>query len=186
MNDTLQKLILTAASLGFVQGLHAAENVDIDRVMACADERDDARRLACYDGAVASMKTPAGEAPAAPAPTVAPTPAPKPAAPPVVLAPADEFGVGGSAVARQRRSEQEQENKNNSAETRSITAEVAEVTSRPRGELVITLNNGQVWVQKDPERYSIKPGDQVTIKAGTLGSFHLANGKRSTRVTRVK
>lgn len=185
-SGNLKQIILMATTLAIASSLGAAEHVNVDRVIACANEPDDARRLACYDSAMAKVKTPVSETQPAPAPTAATKPAvPEPAARPAVPATADDFGVNGSAVARQRRSEQEQEK--SEAEPRSLSAEVTEVTKQPLGQLVITLKNGQVWMQKDAERYfPVKPGDQVTINAGTLGSFHLVNGKRSTRVTRVK
>lgn len=181
----LKQIILMATTMAVVPAAGAMERVNVDRIIACANEPDDARRLACYDSAIAKAKAPVSETQSAPAPIAATKPAvPEPAAPPAVVATEDEFGVDGSLVARQRRAEQDQEK--SKVEARSISAEVAEVSSRPRGELVVTLNSGQVWVQKDAERFPIKPGDHVTINAGTLGSFHLVNGKRSTRVTRVK
>ena len=59
----------------------------------------------------------------------------------------------------------------------------------PHGELLLTLDNGQVWQQKAGDRaMRIKVGDAVTIRRASLGSFLLtsqtANG--SMRVTRVK
>ena len=33
-----------------------------------------------------------------------------------------------------------------------MTATVTAIDKRPRGELVVTLDNGQVWAQKSPER----------------------------------
>jgi hypothetical protein len=185
MRSKLKQIILATATLAVVSGVGAAERIDVARVIACADERDDARRLACFDSATASVKTPVAEKSPPAAPTAAAKPAVSaPAVPPAVVAPADEFGITGSAVARQRRNEEEQAQAK--VEARSISATVTEVTARPYGELVVTLDNAQVWMQKDPARFPIKPGDQVTINAGTLGSFHMVNGNRSTRVTRVK
>ena len=64
---------------------------------------------------------------------------------------------------------------------------VAAIDKRPRGELVITLDNGQVWAQKEAGAYfPLKVGDPVAILAGTLGSFRLIAGNRATAVTRVQ
>ena len=56
------------------------------------------------------------------------------------------------------------------------------------GELVVTLENNQVWVQIDVDNKArVKAGDTVTIKRGTLGSYLLVspNGV-ATRVRRSK
>lgn len=165
MTSILQRTVLVAALATAIPVAHSAAPVDVDRVVACASERDDARRLACYDAAVAGPKHPT-QAPKEPKPT------------------ATEFGVTGSAVARQRSQEQEQ---NQDEKVESLAAAVVKVSSQPRGELVVTLDNGQVWMQKKIERYfTVKPGDKVTINAGVLGSFRMINGNRSTQVTRVK
>jgi hypothetical protein len=56
-----------------------------------------------------------------------------------------------------------------------------------RSELVVTLDNGQVWAQKEVGAYfPLKAGDPVAILAGTLGSFRLICGNRATAVTRVQ
>lgn len=154
-----------------------------DALSACAKESDDARRLACYDRVSRGQTAPEAKPEQSNAPAAAVKPEPKPAEQPAATA-TDEFGVTGSAVARQRSSEQNQETK---PKVRSLSAEVTEVSWRPRGEFVVTLDNGQVWAQKDPgQRFLIKPGDRVTINAGMLGSYRLVNGPRSTQVTRIK
>lgn len=67
------------------------------------------------------------------------------------------------------------------------SATVAAIDKRPRGELVVTLDNGQVWAQKSAERYfPIAVGDSVEILSGALGSFRLIAGNRATAVTRVQ
>lgn len=181
MRSKLQRIFLAAATLAVLPPVHSTERVDVERVIACADEDDDARRLACYDEAVAFSKAPANETPAPSAPVAAAVPA---AAVPAAN-PEGDFGALGSAVARQRYSEQQQAK--DEVEVDSITAVVTEVSAQPRGELVIALDNGQTWVQKRRERYfAVEPGDKVTINAGMLGSFRMSNGKRMTQVTRIK
>jgi hypothetical protein len=62
---------------------------------------------------------------------------------------------------------------------------VKTVTTRPRGEYRIEMENGQVWVETlrtgglPPES-----GETVTIKRGTLGSFYLS--RRAGAALRVK
>jgi FKBP-type peptidyl-prolyl cis-trans isomerase len=73
-------------------------------------------------------------------------------------------------------------------ELEQLQAQVTKVSTKPHGELVVTLENGQVWTEIQTNSGArVKAGDRVTIKPGALGSFLLAapNG-RSTRVTRVR
>jgi hypothetical protein len=68
-----------------------------------------------------------------------------------------------------------------------ISATVAELDKRPHGELVFTLDNGQVWAQKNAGAYfPVKVGDAATVLAGALGSFRLIVDNRATAVTRVR
>jgi hypothetical protein len=68
-----------------------------------------------------------------------------------------------------------------------MSATVTAIEKRPRGELVVTLDNGQVWAQKNADRYfPLEVGDPVAILAGALGSFRLIAGSRATPVTRVQ
>lgn len=82
----------------------------------------------------------------------------------------------------------EQEHSTQSAQPNEITARVADVATRPHGELVLTLDNGQVWQQIETVAgWSVKAGDQVTIKAGALSSYRLvAPSGRTTKVMRTK
>jgi hypothetical protein len=72
-----------------------------------------------------------------------------------------------------------------------IRARVVTVGNQSRpGRWVITLDNGQVWAQRDtprPEANRPRPGDEVTIRRASLGSFLLTATARGTfRVARVK
>ena len=72
------------------------------------------------------------------------------------------------------------------AVTKRISAIVTGIEKRPRGELVITLDNGQVWAQKEAAYFPLKVGDPVAILAGALGSFRLIVANRATAVTQVQ
>jgi hypothetical protein len=137
----------------------AADDDLAQRIAACTREQDDARRLACFDRAAA---------PKAVAPKVETT---------------DTFGVHGSELARSRDDDKPQSD----AAPKRISATVTAIEKRARGELVVTLDNGQVWAQKEVGSYfPLKVGDPVAILAGTLGSFRLIAGSRATAVTRVQ
>jgi hypothetical protein len=134
------------------------------RIAACTRERDDAQRLACFDRAAAPQAS-----------------ADKDAAGKVDAT--QMFGVHGSELARNR---DDSDTEQGSAPTR-IAAKVAGIDKRARGELVVTLDNGQVWAQKEVGAYfPIKVGDPVTVLAGSLGSFRLVVANRATAVTRVR
>jgi hypothetical protein len=132
------------------------------RIAACTREQDDARRLACFDRAAA--------------PRAAQVAAPKVDA-------TQTFGVHGSELARSRAEDKPASD----TPPNKISATVTAIEKRARGELVVTLDNGQVWAQKEVGAYfPLKIGDPVAILAGTLGSFRLVAGNRATAVTRVQ
>jgi hypothetical protein len=68
-----------------------------------------------------------------------------------------------------------------------LNATVTAITKRARGELVVTLDNGQLWLQKDSEYVPLKTGEQITILAGALGSYRLITAAgRAMAVTRIQ
>lgn len=154
-----------------------AAEVSTEALLACANEADAARRLRCFDAAVAGLH----RAPAAPAASVAASAAKAsapPAAPPPAVAsqasPEEKFGARGDLKPEQHK------------ELSEITAKVTELGTRPYGELVLTLDNGQVWVERTPNsKIKVKVGDQVKIESGALGSFTLIANGRSSKVARA-
>jgi hypothetical protein len=155
------------------QRAHAAANGEKDAlasVRACVAERDDARRLACFDRAAAAL--PPDARLAAPAPP----PAPK-------MTPEQRFGYQGQ-IAR----EEIEKRKAEEESLQELSGRVTRVGAQAAGDFIVTLDNGQVWAQiptGSPQR--LKVGDDVTIKRASLGSFMLStpNG-RGVRVRRVK
>ncbi len=182
------KALLSLAAVLLAQQSIAQTSVE-DRLSACADVADDAARLKCYDEA---SRPPAPPAPpvveAAPAPAVEPEPAPAPAPAPAVAAepeaapdPIDDFGMTAEIAAKRGKSDAD-------SELKEIQAQVVEVSKRTRGQYVVTLDNGQVWTEKNAEPYlRIKVGDTITIKRGRLGAYRLVGrGNRATNVVRVE
>lgn len=149
----------------------------------CASVDDDAARLECYDEAFGRPDSPA---PAAATASATPVTAPvttAAAAPPAPAAKGrDEFGLTEAQI-RARDPEKAQE-----AMPSSITGKVTQVGARPTGELVVTLDNEQVWVQIDtgsPVRLEV--GDHVTIRKASLGSFLMITPSRvAVRVRRYR
>ncbi|MGP8229051.1 MAG: hypothetical protein ACLQUM_06805 [Steroidobacteraceae bacterium] len=190
MNERLRLLMVCSMLLtGAAAPLHAQSLAD--QLKQCAAQADDAQRLNCYDriarppapataGAAAPRSAPATIPPTAAVPSApAPIPAPGEAAP--AAAPnsnAAAFGISNGPLAAKRQTQS----------LKSISAVVATVTTRPRGELVVTLDNGQVWQQlMAVDYFPLEPGDTVEISSGALGSYVLsAPSKRSTKVTRIR
>lgn len=97
--------------------------------------------------------------------------------------PEEAFGVHGSELARNR----DDSGATTQESAKRVTANVTGIEKRTRGELVVTLDNGQIWAQKEVGAYfPIKVGDPATILAGSLGSYRLVVANRATAVTRVR
>ena len=139
---------------------------------ACRGERDDSKRLACYDREIDRLGTQAAGAGAAPAAPAAPA-----------LTPEERFGHE-AAMDREATRRKEQE----ARQLSELNATVTEIWTRADGLMVLTLDNGQIWKQVRPDSlFRIKAGEKVKIQPAALGSFLLSGpGKRSTRVSRVK
>jgi hypothetical protein len=167
---TLTAALLAAAAIQLARTQPAWADDDLSkRIAACTREQDDARRLACFDRA------------AAPAAAADKAVTAKPAA--ERADPAQAFGVHGSELARNREADDPKQD----TTPQRLIAKIAGIEKRARGELVFTLDNGQVWAQKEVGAYfPIDVGDPVTILAGTLGSHRLIVGSRATAVTRVR
>lgn len=161
-------VIAMAAALVTAGPARAAAPATTADFLACAAEKDDARRLACFDAAVDRTRT----APANSAPAVVAAP----------LSQEEKFGLRGEL--KQEKAQKVPELQ----ELEQLQAQVTKVSTKPHGELVVTLENGQVWTEIQTNSGArVKAGDRVAIKAGALGSFLLvAPNGRSTRVTRVR
>lgn len=164
----------------------AAEGSALERAQACVDLSDDARRLACYDAAmgVDSDSERAAGANAANPPVAQNAPvSPVPSSAPEDPTATERFGYSGD-IAREKVDREAAA----APKLKMLQARITAIERLPLGEFVVTLDNGQVWRQKSKE--SIGPlhvGDQVTIRAGALGSFRLSgSSNRSTLVQRVK
>ncbi len=184
----------------------AAKESNSNALLECAALKDPDRRLECFDNAVSAPQPPAAVqetaaspaappnepaaevapavAPAAAAPAVAPVAEVAPAVTPAAeseLSPVDEFGMNATVEARS-------DNKGRPTKRTEISSLVTHVRKRAYGELVVTLENGQVWTEKESEYgFRVKEGDTVTIRQGNFGGFRMiSRGKRSSQVVRVQ
>jgi len=218
MNRTATYLCAMAVIAGLPvtdAGAQSTANSVPAEIMACANEKDVIRRLSCYDREVAAARKSA-EAPAAPqvpmeppAPVVESAPAmpdtPPPDAPPpadagpvaaaivedtveapavAVLAP--PAGKGPEQQAAQAKKTADDFGYDRPAD--DVTAAVVALHERPYGELVISLDNGQVWEQKHVDRrFRLELGEMVTVRKGQVAGYRLSGtGNRSIQVRRIK
>jgi hypothetical protein len=197
VNSAARRILPTLAiGLASVQITAGAEDPSVaDQVRRCAAEADSVHRLACYDRVATGLSlsaAPHAQPGATPGSVGTPTAstmegsssanaaktAAAGAAPIDSTAPqAAEFGVSNGPL----------EAKRQVGKPQMMTAVVAQVTVRPHGELVVKLDNGQVWQQNEAVAYfPLKAGDKVEISVGALGSYVLwAPFRRATKVTRV-
>jgi co-chaperonin GroES (HSP10) len=164
-------------------------------ISACRAEQDDSKRLACYDRHADGLTGAPGAAPGTPAISSKPS-QPRAAAPAAGESTAgtgpavtreERFGYVGGPLAKEDAAKKADEEEAVSAE--GVVSKVTAVSQRPRGELVVTLENGQVWLQKVADSsFKVAVGDTVTVEQRTLRSFHMTRegSKRTTRVTRLE
>lgn len=140
---------------------------------------DDRARWACYDE-VFGKPVGAGSPQAPVSAGASPAAAGEQAA--VSRNPRAEFGLSEAAM-RARAAETAPESAPD-----SISATVTNVGRRSTEEMVVTLLDGQVWAQVEPDaRARLKAGDTVTIKRAALGSYLLVTPSGiATRVKRLK
>jgi hypothetical protein len=170
----MNRWVITAALAVLLSGAglapaKAAERTT-DALLACANESDDAQRLRCFDAVVVALrKAPAPVAPAAAAAVAPPPGAPAPTA-------EQKFGARGDIKPDKHEALTE------------LTGTVTALGTKPRGELIVTLDNGQVWAEiTTSSKIKLKTGDTVKIERGALGSYSLvAPNGRSSKVSRLR
>jgi hypothetical protein len=167
-----------AASAAFAQSVPPS-------VAACTSEKDSLARLVCFDREVAKYTQ--SSARVAPTPTppaaVSPPAATVVATPPPAATPKDdEFGVSGKLAKERAAAKGEVP-----AEQKELRASVTKVTIKPFGELVLELDNGQVWEQPEKKAsFIINAGDGIVIRQARFGSFMLtADSGATTRIRRI-
>jgi hypothetical protein len=186
----------TVLSFLVAAGLLAQPN--IEAVLACMKIDDGDARLACYDAqlgrapsaaqangprtsggsAAATAVVETGTAPVAAAATAVAAPAAQASAAPA--RPEDDFGL----TAEQRDARAAETKRADKTDHITAIVKTAKMTASRR--LLVTLDNGQQWVQVEPSRTQyFFEGDRITIKKAALGSF-LASGPRSGTGIRIR
>jgi hypothetical protein len=155
-------LVFSMATLAGIEGAFAGP-VAPERVLEqCGVVAEKEERIACYDRL---------NPPRAPAPESAP-------------AKVAEFGLSDEMKRRQ----QESERAAGRAPSTTMEARVQNVSERPHGELLLELDNGQIWAQTERRAGTlIRVGESVTISRGALGSYQLvASSGASAWVKRIQ
>ena len=190
------RLVRITLLLGISVSALSATSPTAGDLARCAGIAAPDARLACYD-ALAGRSAPA--AAAAPTPTL-PAPAPPtagaatsatpaaPAAPPAptsVASFASDPRNFGLTEAQQHAQAQPHAAPEGPA---SVQARVTKLIDNRAGRAYVVLDNGQTWVFVDAaDDARLSPGDPVTIKRGSLGSFlMLTPSKHSFHVRRTQ
>ncbi len=192
------RAILAVAAIGFAAAAGGAERVvDVSELARCAAVSGANERLQCFDTLAASaipgsravegsVQPPAAGAQAANASQPAVAAQPGPSAPPVasgatLTAPVSvnpddpvNFGLNTRQLKVMPKGPD------------AIKAIVSTLTEDRLNHVYLLLDNEQTWSLLDPDPH-VRPGDSVTIKRASLGSFLMTTpSRRSYRVERVK
>jgi hypothetical protein len=165
---------IVATVVGCILPLVAVRAQEPETARKCASIAEDGQRLACYDGIFRSGRP--DETHATPAAAV---PSGSTAVDSTAVSAAD-FGLTEQQIRQTRPDE--------SPEPDAITSPITQLKRAPTGELIVTLENGQVWRQTDStSSRGLRTGDQVTVKRAAMGSFFLTvAGQPTLRVRRIK
>jgi hypothetical protein len=149
-------------------------------IARCTAIESDSERLACYDKLFTRPQKEGQPAPGQPAAVASAAGGTAAEAAAAQAKAAEDFGLDGRKPGEQP------------AEPKApdqIQARVTQISTQPRGEAVLTLDNGQVWQQQEYDWHlAFKVGDEVIIKRGVLKSYRLQQqgNNRSTPVTRIR
>ncbi|MDZ5649262.1 hypothetical protein [Nitrospirillum sp. BR 11828] len=144
-----------------------------DTLATCRAIGDATQRLACYDALAAAAAT----APAQPAVTATAAPAATPAVP---EDPTARFGKEKLPRTEEQRAQDDAE------QQEEMHSTVAKSVALPYRMFAVTLENGQTWVSKEALTFDPKPGDEVRVMHGLLGSYSMVVGhSRVVKATRI-
>ncbi len=210
MNGELQhriaRLLMITAAVLVAGSAAAAQEADFE---SCAKLESDSERLACFDAiaerrrgaaeaavpggaAEAEASVPAVDAPLRPAETPAASQADMSSEgvlPPDAPAEAPAASQADTTTEGVRPPDAPVEPADaRRTQAREYTANVVAIRERPHGQMVVTLDNGEVWSEQFASRaFLVDVGDSVTMKKGMLSSRYqlVAPGGRVYRMTRL-
>lgn len=149
-----------------------------DAIYACAEKTDDAERLACFDAAVAALKTAETKGAVRTVDVAA-----------IEKIERDSFGFTLPSLTEIFRRDAPAEQAM-APEVEEVQLGIESITvNRVTGKATIRLDNGQVWEQVDSEtvsRSKVRKAKLATIRKAAMGSFLMnLDGGTAIRVRRV-
>jgi len=163
-----------------------AAQVDASELARCHAIGAKDERLNCYEALTEAALSAAASAPAAYAASAEPTAPTGTSAPAAGSAATLPHPVDPDDPANFGLSRRQLEVHGSGGGPASIKTGVSQITEDRQHKITVVLDNGQTWIFIEPEP-RLRPGDTVTIKRASLGSFlMLTPSRRSYRVERVK
>lgn len=157
-----------------VCSLSIAANAGASSLQQCRTMTDAAARLLCYDQLADADAAQTSTATVAPTASV-PKAVTAAAAAPVQTHNRDEalFGTSGETI---------------ESAIADLTVQVKAVGQDSRQKLLLTMSNGQRWLQLDQGFLKVSAGDNCVISSGMFGSFTLKcqQGRKAIKVKRVQ
>ncbi|MFN6261959.1 MAG: hypothetical protein ACK4XG_04030 [Chromatiaceae bacterium] len=154
-----------------VCSLSIAANATAGSLQQCRAITDSAARLLCYDQLVDA----AAVAPTVPVSPAVTTSEAAPVAASVSVQNRDEalFGTSGETI---------------ESAIADLTVQVKAVAQDSRQKLLLTMSNGQRWLQLDQAFLKVSAGDSCVISSGVFGSFTLKcqQGRKAIKVKRLQ
>jgi len=161
----MHRLIVVLLACSFTGLSHGA-----DPLQQCRAVTDAATRLLCYD---ALADNAAGLQPTSPVSPAQPASIAVSAAAPAATRDEALFGTSGETI---------------ESAIADLNVQVKTVTQDPRQKLLLTMNNGQRWVQLDQAFLKVSSGDQCVISSGIFGSYTMKcqQGRKAIKVKRLQ
>jgi hypothetical protein len=189
----------------FVSPISTANSL-LDELAMCAKNTDSLQRLVCYDKLANDTKSKPPKQPQVTSKDsivervdsivkVAPKIQPEKVLAvsnhhkkPAVAEPQSVVVVIANSVKQQQASFGKEAVKRPEDRIKQLKAKVVKIQKAPYGELIITVENGQVWRQTDSTRFRLSKDEMVIIERGVLGSFFIGkeNSNQRIRAKRVK
>jgi len=198
---TLVSIVIGSAISGLsaANAQTAADSLPAE-ILACAQESDVMVRLSCYDRQIAALQSKPAEPKIASTPVstalrstpvISDIPATVAAAPASVttsVPAAEAVPTPQASAATVTPSPGSADDFGYDRPLGDITADVSKIRKQPYGELIIYLDNRQVWEQKHQDRrFKLRVGETVTVKKSAVAGYRLSgDGNKSIQVKRRK
>lgn len=180
----ISRSIIIIMTVAYAAYAGAQQDTGLER---CAKFVSDSERLACFDE-ILKQQPERSEAPASVEPPQASVTAPEVVA---VESPSEARAVTQSETSVQEAQPSERQDESSPGKRdrpKEYTATVVAIQTRPHGQKVVTLDDGEIWSEKYASgAFLVNVGDTVTMKKGMLSSSYrlVAPGGRGYKMTRL-